>query len=90
MAAHDTPSPGAYTPHVKKAQVLGLVLWRGGLLLVGASALYHGARLVLRFVDLPVALEVAGSLVLAGLLLVLVSMVMENLEESRRGGGEQR
>jgi len=75
---------------VKQAQILGLVLWRGGLLFVGASALYYGARQLLRFIDLPLALQVGGSLILAGLILVLASMVMENVADSRNERGEER
>ncbi len=74
---------------MKKAQVLGLVLWRGGLLLVGATTFYYAARQVLVFVDLPVALQVATSLALAGVGLVLVSMIMENLEDARSEGSEE-
>lgn len=77
------PVLAPYPPEVKKAQILGLVLWRGGLLLVGASALYYGARQILQFVDLPLTLQVGGSLILAGLTLVLASMIMENVAESR-------
>ena len=74
---------GGYTPAVRKTQVLGLVLWRGGILLAGASTVYYAARQVLRFIDLPTELQVAGSLALAGVILVLISMVMENVVDSR-------
>jgi len=73
---------------VKTIQVLGLVLWRGGLLLAAASVAFYVVRQALQFVDMPVALQVAGSLILAGVILVLASMVMENVEESRGGGYE--
>ena len=77
------PVPATYSREVKKAQILGLVLWRGGLLLVGATALYYGARQLLRFVELPLTLQVGGSLILAGVILVLASMIMENVAETR-------
>ena len=68
---------------MRKAQVLGLVLWRGGLLVAGATGLFYGAQELLRYVDLPGVLQIAGALVLSGLGLVLVSIVLENQEDAQ-------
>ena len=70
---------------MRKAQVLGLVFWRGGLLLAGAAGLFYGAQELLRYVDLPGVLQVAGALALSGLGLVLISIVLENQEDAREG-----
>ena len=82
-------SPGPPSPYagaVKKTQVLGLLLWRGGSLFVGASAVYYATHQILLFVDIPATLRIGGSLVLSGVVMILVSMVMENYQESRDGG----
>jgi len=70
---------------MKPTHALGLILWRAGILIVGA----YSAFLALRFV-LPVAdpvLEVGITLVLAGALFVLVSVVREQIEDARGEGG---
>ena len=66
---------------MKKSQVLGLVLWRAGILGVGGYFLFLALRFILRIAD-PV-LEVGVSLVLAGALFVLVSVVREQMEDAR-------
>lgn len=66
---------------MKKSHVLGLVLWRAGILIVGGYFLFLALRFILRIAD-PV-LEVGVSLVLAGALFVLVSVVREQIEDAR-------
>ena len=65
---------------------LGLLLWRGGLLFVGAFVLYETARYLVRFVDLPATLELGFSLLLAGLALVVVSLILERVRDAREEG----
>lgn len=60
---------------MKKTHVVGLLLWRSGLLLAGSYTAVRAARWVLRFVDLPVQIEVGLGLVLAGAVLVLASLL---------------
>jgi hypothetical protein len=68
---------------MKRTHLLGLLLWRGGLLMVGAFLLIEGARWLLRFVDLPVPVEIGGGLVLAGIGLVLASLIVERVADAR-------
>ena len=63
-------------------QTLGLILWRTGILLVAAYFLFLALRFILRITD-PM-LEVGVTLVLAGALFVLVSVVREQIEDARR------
>jgi len=71
---------------MRPVHLIGLFLWRGGLLLVGAVVLLESARWVLRFVELPPQIEVGGGLVLTGLVLVLVSLVAERVVDARSEG----
>ncbi len=67
---------------MKPAHALGLILWRAGLLVAGGYLLFLALRSILRFTD-PV-LEVGVGLVLAGGLLLLASVVREQIEDARR------
>ncbi len=67
---------------MKPTHRLGLVLWRIGILIVGGYFAFSALRLILRIAD-PV-LEVGVTLVLAGSLFVLVSVVREQIEDARR------
>ena len=61
-------------------------MWRGGLLLVGASVLFEAAKRVLRFVQLPAQLELGFGLVLTGFVLVVLSLILERIQDSRNEG----
>ena len=63
--------------------LVGLMLWRGGVLLAAAVAAYEVARVVLAFLDLPETLKLGGGLVLSGLFLVLASLILENRQDAR-------
>ena len=63
--------------------LVGLMLWRGGLLLAAAVAAYEMARAFLAFFDLPEALKLGGGLALSGLLLVLASLILENRQDAQ-------
>ena len=67
---------------MKTTQTLGLILWRAGILLVSGYFASLALRLILHITD-PV-LEVGVSLVLAGALFVLVSVVREQVQDARR------
>ena len=67
---------------MKKSQLLGLILWRAGILLVAGCFLFLALRFALRITD-PM-LEVGVTLVLAGGLFVLVSVVREQIEDARK------
>jgi len=66
---------------MKSAHVIGLILWRGGLLLVGVVLLYELTSWVLQFVDLPVQLGVGLGLMATGVVLVLISVIAERVRD---------
>lgn len=68
---------------MKPMHLVGLMLWRGGVLLAAAVAAYEVARVVLAFLDLPETLKLGGGLVLSGLFLVLASLILENRQDAR-------
>ena len=67
---------------MKKTQTLGLILWRTGILLVAGYFAFLALRFILQIAD-PV-LEVGVTLVLAGALFVLASVVREQIQDARR------
>ncbi len=75
----DTPAQR----HLRPTQLVGLLLWRGGLALVAGYSFFRGARLLLTYVELPTQVEVGLSLALAGAALVLGSLVAERIQDAR-------
>jgi len=71
---------------MKLIHVVGLILWRGGILLVGGYLLYVFLRFVLPIAD-PV-LEVGATLLIGGLVLILASLVGERVVDARRESRE--
>ena len=67
---------------MKRTQLLGLILWMAGILFLGGYFLFLALRFALRITD-PM-LEVGVTLVLAGALFVLVSVVREQIEDARK------
>ena len=62
---------------------VGMLMWRGGLLLLAVTAVVEAMRALLRFVDIPGQLELGVALVLAGLALVVASLIMERVRDAR-------
>ena len=71
---------------MRRIQLIGLLLWRGGLLFVGAAVLIEAVRWVLRFWTLPAQVEVGLGLLLCGCSLVILSLVWERLQDYRAEG----
>lgn len=67
-------------------QLIGLMLWRGGLLLVASYALFRIARIVLRHADVPPQIQVGLALASAGAVLVIASLVVERMADRREEG----
>ena len=71
---------------MRPIHMCGLLLWRGGLILAGATALFEIARLVLRFIDLPLQLEIGFGLLITGLAAIILSLIIERIQDSRTEG----
>lgn len=74
---------------MRPTHLIGLLLWRGGLLLVGATALFEAVRLLLRFVDLPAQLEIGLGFLASGIVLVFLALVLERVRDYRAEGNLQ-
>jgi hypothetical protein len=70
---------------VKWSHLVGLVLWRGGALLVGGYLAYQVLRVVLTFTD--AQLETAVAVFLTGLVMVFLSLVVERIEDAQEERG---
>ena len=70
----------------KSTQLAGLLLWRFGLLLAGATALYRTVKFLMTFVDLPLQLEIGIGFLICGAFLFLLSLVMERVVDMRSEG----
>ena len=75
---------------MRKRHWIGLILWRGGLLLAGGWAAFRSLRFALQFIEMPVEIEIGLALLLAGLVFVLVSLVQENVADARQPEVESR
>jgi energy-converting hydrogenase Eha subunit C len=73
---------------MRASHIVGLLLWRGGLLLVAGTVVYLGLQRLLRFMEMPLQLEIGVALLLSGLVMVLVSLVLENIQDGRRAREE--
>ena len=68
---------------VRPTHYIGLFLWRGGLLLVGGWALFESIRRASHFVTLPRQVEIGAGLVIAGAVMVMVSLIVERARDYR-------
>ena len=79
---------------ISRLHMLGLILWRGGLLLAGGYALYLAVDYAL---DLLAAMgghispvpKAGFALVIAGVLFVLLSLILERIHDARQEHGEE-
>ncbi len=71
---------------MRRSQVLGLVLWRGGILCAAGFAVYESAWWLLFFWSVPEQLKVGTALVVAGVVLVLGSLLAERIADARLEG----
>jgi hypothetical protein len=67
-------------------QLAGLLMWRFGLALAAATALYRTTRFLLRFIELPLQIEIGIGFIFCGAVLFLVSIVMERIVDQRNEG----
>jgi len=71
---------------MRASHLIGLLLWRGGLLLVAVYLFFTAAGYLLRFVDLPAQLEVGFGLAAAGMALIVISLIAERIQDRRVEG----
>jgi hypothetical protein len=64
-------------------QLIGLLLWRGGVLLIVVTAVVLGLRALLAVWSPPVLVEVGLLLVLGGIVLVMISLILERVQDVR-------
>ena len=69
---------------MRPVHLIGLILWRGGVLLAGMFVFYEAARYVLLFVSLPRQVEVGLALILVGAAFVIASLIVERVEDARQ------
>lgn len=69
-----------------RLQLAGLLLWRGGLAFVLAWSFYHGAWRMIRQLAWPPQITLGVSVALAGFSLVMLSLILERIEATRREG----
>ncbi|MGM0658928.1 MAG: hypothetical protein ACQET0_10170 [Pseudomonadota bacterium] len=67
-------------------QIVGLLMWRGGMTFVLAYGFYHGAWRVLRQLAWPPQLTVGAAIALAGFCLVIFSLMAERRKAAREEG----
>ena len=63
--------------------MVGALLWRGGAILAAVAALFESVRWILRLVDVPAEMRIGLGLLIAGLVLVLVSLIVERVQDLR-------
>lgn len=66
-------------------QLSGLLLWRFGILLASATAIYRTAKFLLQFIELPIQLEIGLGLIFAGAVFFMASIFLEQITDARRG-----
>ena len=71
---------------LSRAQLVGFVFWRSGILLVAGYSFFRIARLLVSYVELPAQLEVGGALLLAGVGLLFASLIGERIQDARLEG----
>lgn len=71
---------------VERWRMAGVVLWRGGLAFVAGYTFYLGSWRLIRLLDWPAQITVGLALALAGLGLVMVSLILERMRAVRMEG----
>jgi len=86
--AQDPPPIPGWEVSMKKTHLMGLALWRTGVILVGGYLAYQGLRTILSITD--GQLELAVAILVTGILFVFLSVVGERILDLRteRGQGE--
>ena len=72
----------------ESTQLSGLLLWRFGLLLASATAIYRTTKFLLKFIDLPIQLEVGVGFLFAGAVFFVASVIMEQISDGKQNSTE--
>jgi hypothetical protein len=70
--------------------VVGLLLWRGGVYFVAGYLVFVGSRWIIALllqVGIPAPVLASVSLIAGGILLVLVSLIVERVQDARKESG---
>lgn len=70
----------------RRWQLIGLVLWRGGLVFVAAYGFYYGAWQFIQQLDWPRTITIGTSIALAGFALLMLSLILERRDAARSEG----
>jgi hypothetical protein len=71
---------------IERWRMVGVVLWRGGLAFVVAYSFYLGSWRLIRLLDWPAQITVGLAVALAGLGLVMVSLILERVRAAKTEG----
>ena len=71
---------------MQRTQLVGLLLWRVGLIVAGGWAGFEVARSLLRFVDFPAQIEIGLGLGFVGFAFVMLSLILERIADRRLEG----
>ena len=71
---------------MKKTQLVGLLLWRAGLLFAGGWGVYESWGWLLRHLEIPRQIEIALGLALTGAVFVMLSLVLERRRDALEEG----
>ncbi len=71
---------------MRRWQIAGIVLWRGGLAFAAGYLFYQGAWRIVRRLDWPPQITVGSAIALAGFGLFMLSLIAERRQAARAGG----
>lgn len=64
----------------------GVVMWRGGLVFAAAYTFYWGSWRLIQLLDWPEQVTVGLAIALAGLALVMISLILERMRAAQMEG----
>jgi hypothetical protein len=74
---------------MRKSQMIGLLLWRGGWLLVWSMGAFAVVRLLLTALEIPAGIRAGIGLVATGAVLVMGSVILERVQDFRNEPAEE-
>ncbi|NDY95516.1 hypothetical protein [Wenzhouxiangella limi] len=79
-------SPRHNKATVERWRMVGVVMWRGGLVFAAAYTFYWGAWRLILLLDRPAQITIGLAVALAGLGLVMVSLILERMQAAQTEG----